>query len=462
MATRIMVSAIRYIFFLKKRIGLFFFFLVLPSLTAPKKKKTNIQIIIDQGDWLEVTVTNALKSTGLSMHFHGVTHTEADAVYEDGADGITQSSIPAGGVHVYRVRPLFAGTYWYHAHTSALYVDGVYGTLIVRGKQDPEAAGGDIVVFFSEISDQLSQTFSNSVSLSLVNGVSRPVFELARDTTYRVHVIHGGFRKTFNLQLPVEFNAQLYQADGQYVAPRTVTEILNMDIGQRYSFLIRTPSTNSATIVNFGDTSSGTHAEVTFVVGDDNNAQPLTLSAANSIANEYVLRADTAKRQFQRVPQRAHYQIVLDYFFNAMVKNTPYVQEPGVPFIAGNKKGVHFKIPKGTIVDLVMFGSAGAHPFHLHQFAPWLIGEGARYRRCHRRRIQLRAGVGDVQLGRPVAPRHLAHRRGPLRGCALRGRHRWPVALSLPHLEPPRGRHGRRARRRQDARRTRVQLSVGR
>jgi FtsP/CotA-like multicopper oxidase with cupredoxin domain len=385
------------------------------------------------------------------MHFHGVTHTEADAVYEDGADGITQSSIPAGGVHVYRVRPLFAGTYWYHAHTSALYVDGVYGTLIVRGKQDPEAAGGDIVVFFSEISDQLSQTFSNSVSLSLVNGVSRPVFELARDTTYRVHVIHGGFRKTFNLQLPVEFNAQLYQADGQYVAPRTVTEILNMDIGQRYSFLIRTPSTNSATIVNFGDTSSGTHAEVTFVVGDDNNAQPLTLSAANSIANEYVLRADTAKRQFQRVPQRAHYQIVLDYFFNAMVKNTPYVQEPGVPFIAGNKKGVHFKIPKGTIVDLVMFG-AGAHPFHLHHFAPWLIGEGAASAVVNQEGVfdyalaaksfnlidPLRRDTWRIAGGRYAVARFVADTEGPwLFHCHIMSHHAAGMAVVLDIGETP-------------------------
>jgi FtsP/CotA-like multicopper oxidase with cupredoxin domain len=65
-----------------------------------------------------------------SIHWHGV---RLDAPY-DGAVGLTQEAVPAGGWFTYRVHLPDAGIYWYHPHVreDAQQGLGLYGNLLVR------------------------------------------------------------------------------------------------------------------------------------------------------------------------------------------------------------------------------------------------------------------------------------------------------------------------------------------
>ena len=70
-------------------------------------------IVVDEGDWVEVTVTNALSSgDGATLHWHGMT--QVLTPFSDGVPSMTQCAIPPGGTMTYSFRASNAGTYCKH------------------------------------------------------------------------------------------------------------------------------------------------------------------------------------------------------------------------------------------------------------------------------------------------------------------------------------------------------------
>jgi len=90
-----------------------------------------------QGDLVQVTVTNEDVAEGIALHWHGVDVPNA----EDGVAGVTQDAVPPGGEHVYRFVVEDAGTYWYHSHqvSHEQVRRGLFGILVVH----PESSGDD-------------------------------------------------------------------------------------------------------------------------------------------------------------------------------------------------------------------------------------------------------------------------------------------------------------------------------
>ena len=88
-----------------------------------------------QGDLVQVTVTNEDVAEGVTLHWHGVDVPNA----EDGVAGVTQDAVPPGGEHVYRFVVEDAGTYWYHSHqvSHEQVRKGLFGILVVH----PESSG---------------------------------------------------------------------------------------------------------------------------------------------------------------------------------------------------------------------------------------------------------------------------------------------------------------------------------
>jgi FtsP/CotA-like multicopper oxidase with cupredoxin domain len=88
------------------------------------------EIVADQGDLVQVTLTNVDVPDGVTLHWHGVDVPNA----EDGVAGVTQDAVPPGDEHVYRFLAEDAGTYWYHSHqiSHAQVKGGLFGTLVVR------------------------------------------------------------------------------------------------------------------------------------------------------------------------------------------------------------------------------------------------------------------------------------------------------------------------------------------
>ncbi len=104
----------------------------------------------------EVTlhVTNRLDTTS-SIHWHGII-----LPYEmDGVPGLSFDGIPPGQTFTYRFTPRQTGTYWYHSHSGFQEQTGVYGGIVIEGK-DTGALQGDRehIVMLSDWSDQAPES----------------------------------------------------------------------------------------------------------------------------------------------------------------------------------------------------------------------------------------------------------------------------------------------------------------
>lgn len=52
--------------------------------------------------------------------------------WADGTPGLSQKPIDPGQTYVYRFKAYPAGTYWYHSHSRATLLDGLYGALFIK------------------------------------------------------------------------------------------------------------------------------------------------------------------------------------------------------------------------------------------------------------------------------------------------------------------------------------------
>ena len=79
-----------------------------------------------QGDHVTINVYNHLDK-GTAIHWHGI----LVPWQMDGVDGVSQKSIPPGGVFHYKFTLYQSGTYWYHAHKGAQEQEGLYGAFLI-------------------------------------------------------------------------------------------------------------------------------------------------------------------------------------------------------------------------------------------------------------------------------------------------------------------------------------------
>jgi FtsP/CotA-like multicopper oxidase with cupredoxin domain len=88
------------------------------------------------GDRLVVRVRNQLHDDGLSLHWHGLRMKGNNSM--DGAVGVTQCPIPAGGEFTYdfNVADDEHGTFWWHSHHKVQRGDGLFGGLVIYKPED--------------------------------------------------------------------------------------------------------------------------------------------------------------------------------------------------------------------------------------------------------------------------------------------------------------------------------------
>ena len=84
-----------------------------------------------EGDIAEIHVYNELKE-GTSLHWHGLYIPNKD----DGVPYLTQMPIAPGTEHIYRFPIIQNGTHWYHSHSGLQEQIGMYGSLILKKKND--------------------------------------------------------------------------------------------------------------------------------------------------------------------------------------------------------------------------------------------------------------------------------------------------------------------------------------
>ena len=84
-----------------------------------------------EGDTAEIVVHNQLKES-TSLHWHGVFVPNK----EDGVPYLTQMPIAPNTTHVYRFPIIQNGTHWYHSHSGLQGQIGMYGSLILKKRND--------------------------------------------------------------------------------------------------------------------------------------------------------------------------------------------------------------------------------------------------------------------------------------------------------------------------------------
>ena len=84
-----------------------------------------------EGDTAEIHVHNKLKES-TSLHWHGLFLPNK----EDGVPFLTQMPIEPNTTHIYRFKIIQHGTHWYHSHSGLQEQIGMYGSLILKKRQD--------------------------------------------------------------------------------------------------------------------------------------------------------------------------------------------------------------------------------------------------------------------------------------------------------------------------------------
>ena len=87
-----------------------------------------------EGDTAEIVVHNMLKEE-TSLHWHGL-HLPNK---EDGVPWLTQKPIPPNSTYTYKFPVIQNGTHWYHSHSGLQEQIGMYGSLILKKREEDPA-----------------------------------------------------------------------------------------------------------------------------------------------------------------------------------------------------------------------------------------------------------------------------------------------------------------------------------
>lgn len=86
-------------------------------------------IEVNIGDTVRVHVNNLMSNWRTTIHWHGID--QRNTTWMDGVTGVSQCGIPAGHNFTYEFRiDGQRGTFWWHAHSSVQYSDGLYGPIV--------------------------------------------------------------------------------------------------------------------------------------------------------------------------------------------------------------------------------------------------------------------------------------------------------------------------------------------
>ncbi|KAI1318994.1 hypothetical protein EDD11_005192 [Mortierella claussenii] len=224
------------------------------------------------GDRIVVKVTNNMVN-GTAIHWHGMFQNGTN--WMDGTLGVTQCAIPAGQAFTYNFTvPNQWGTYWWHAHASSQYIDGIVGPLIIHSPDEPHLDDyqEDIIMMISDyyhtdsgslVSWYMSQdsqgtepipdnglingrhTFDCSLDAQAsfptgnkcTSGAPMTVFDFKAGQSYRVRVINSGAFADFQFSID-NHTLTVIEADGVDMQPVDVQRI-PIHVAQRYSVLVR-------------------------------------------------------------------------------------------------------------------------------------------------------------------------------------------------------------------------------
>ncbi|KAI0423363.1 multicopper oxidase [Xylaria grammica] len=121
------------------------------------------------GDTIRIHVNNLMSDWSTTIHWHGID--QKNTTWMDGVTGVSQCGIPPGRSFTYEFRVEGQrGTFWWHAHSSVQYNDGLYGPLIIHDPSEmvPET-DDEKIVFVGDV----YHTYGSVLLASYLNSTSK-------------------------------------------------------------------------------------------------------------------------------------------------------------------------------------------------------------------------------------------------------------------------------------------------
>lgn len=193
-------------------------------------------IHVGQGQRLIVHLVNQLPEA-TTIHWHGIRLPNA----MDGVPDVGQPAVAPGGSFDYDFTVPDAGTFWYHPHVrSAAQVGfGLYGAMLVTGREEPAELGDELIVLLSDMSinDDGSLTspdaggdfatlFGREGNVLLVNGKVNPVLRARAGARQRWRVINAAGARYYQVELAGQRFTRIGGDGGFLEHPEQVANIL--------------------------------------------------------------------------------------------------------------------------------------------------------------------------------------------------------------------------------------------
>ena len=288
-------------------------------------------LIVSEGQKVRVDVHNFLREEGITVHWHGLA--QQGTPWMDGVGYLSQSPIQPEKSFEYEFTARPAGTHWYHSHTGAQRMDGLYGAFIVREKSSIlESVEGVIGMFedtpsnhtlilldfqkeryqtvLNRVRSQLgfyrNKPFSTYAPMrndsletakilttdhtkvgsvphwsGLINGLGRyystthsllSVFNAKPNTAYRFRLIGAQGLYAYRVEI-VGHKMTVIATDGHFVRPTEVDYII-IHTGERYDVILNTTQTPNNYLIR---------------------AQTLEVANPNSNPNDYIFSGHFAE-----------------------------------------------------------------------------------------------------------------------------------------------------------------------
>ncbi|KAF8853475.1 hypothetical protein BDZ45DRAFT_706949 [Acephala macrosclerotiorum] len=228
----------------------------------------------NEGDTIVIDVDNQ-SVNATAIHFHGLYQNGTN--HMDGTSGITQCPISPGKKFRYEFTVSGqSGTYYYHGHQAVQMSDGLYGPLVIHGRDEKNLQQisyvSDRVVMLQDYYHDLSSGLlvtslepGNEASPipngALINGLNKrdcsvlpnrmcdnstaviPSFDMAANAYHRLRFINVGAFAWFQVSID-EHQMAITEADGTDLLP-TYDSRMMISPAQRYSAIVYADSANA-------------------------------------------------------------------------------------------------------------------------------------------------------------------------------------------------------------------------
>ncbi|RYP25120.1 hypothetical protein DL765_000001 [Monosporascus sp. GIB2] len=189
------------------------------------------------GDTVRVHVNNLMANWSTTIHWHGID--QKGTTWMDGVMGVSQCGIPPGRSFTYEFRVIDQrGTFWWHAHLSVQYTEGIYGPIVIHDPDElvPET-DAEKIIFVSDV----YHTYGSVLLASYLNPTSKWVpFESGVEPLPDNLLLNG--QNTYDCS--VTSTTYPPEEQGGSAPPRLCTG------GRRYATRVRPGSTVRLRLIN--------------------------------------------------------------------------------------------------------------------------------------------------------------------------------------------------------------------